>query len=97
MAFMIYSVDKPDSKHIRDEHRAAHYAFLEAHKHLLLASGGLQNDAGDEFIGSVILLDVDTRADAQDFVDQDPFTKAGLAQSLIIERWKKAFLNGQRI
>lgn len=96
MPFMIYSVDKPDSKAIRDEHRAAHYAFLQQHQGKLLASGGLQDDSGERFIGSSILLDVDTRAEAQAFVDEDPFTQAGLAQAVVISRWKKAFFNGER-
>lgn len=97
MPYMIYSVDKPDSTSIRDEHRAAHYAFLQRHAQRLIASGGLQDDRGESFIGSTILLDVETREEAQAFVDEDPFTKAGLAHSVVIARWKKAFLNGERV
>lgn len=97
MPFMIYSVDKPNSKPIRDEHRAAHFAFLEKHQERLLASGGLQDDAGERFIGSCILLDVDTREQAQAFVNEDPFTKAGLAQEVVIKRWKAAFFAGKRV
>lgn len=97
MPYMIYSVDKSDSQSIRDTHRTAHYAFLEARQHLLISSGGLQDDAGQRFIGSVILLDVDTREQAQAFVDEDPFTRAGLAQTVVIERWKPAFLGGKRV
>lgn len=96
MPYMIYSVDKPDSESIRDEHRAAHYAFLQKHSYRLIASGGLQDDSGERFIGSTILLDVETRAQAQAFVEEDPFTKAGLAQAVVISRWKKAFFNGER-
>lgn len=97
MAFAIYSQDKPAHQHVRDEHRAAHYAYLEQHSALLIASGGLQDDAGQTMIGSVIILDVETREEASRFVDGDPFTRAGLAERVEIVRWKKAFFDGKRV
>jgi uncharacterized protein YciI len=97
MPYVIHTIDKPGSKAIRDAHRAAHYIFLQKHQLKLIASGGLQDDAGERFIGSTIVLDVDTREEAQAFVDEDPFTHAGLAQTIVIERWKPAFLQGERV
>jgi uncharacterized protein YciI len=95
--YMIYTVDKPASKAIRDQFRSAHYEFLQRHKRLLIASGGLQDDSGETFVGSTILLDVDTREQAQAFLDEDPFTAAGLAGTVVITRWKKAFIGGERV
>ena len=97
LPYMIYTVDKPGSKAVRDQFRGAHYEFLQRHQRLLIASGGLQDDAAESFVGSVILLDVDTRAEAQAFVDEDPFTLAGLAGTIVITRWKKAFIGGERV
>ncbi|MDP3138771.1 MAG: YciI family protein [Burkholderiaceae bacterium] len=97
MPYMIYTVDKPDSRAVRDAHRAAHYEFLQRHQKRLIASGGLQDDAGEVFNGGTILLDVDTRQEAQAFVDEDPFTHAGLAQTVVITRWKMAFFDGARV
>lgn len=97
MAFLILTTDKADSKHIRDEFRSQHYAFLEERSDLLIASGGLQDDADEEFIGAAIIVDVDTREDAEAFVAADPFTDAGLFETVQIVRWKKAFLDGKRV
>lgn len=97
MAFLILTIDKPDSADIRAQFRAQHYAFLEAQVDRLIASGGLQDDAGATFVGAAILLDCETRAEAETFVEQDPFTAAGLFETVQIVRWKKAFLDGRRV
>lgn len=97
MAFLIVTYDNPGSGAIRDTHRAAHYAFLARHAPRLLASGGLQDDGGSPFHGAAILLDVDSQAEAEAFVAEDPFNAAGLFASISIERWKPAYLNGRRL
>lgn len=96
MAFLILTMDKPGTEQIRAQFRAQHYAFLEERIASLIASGGLQDDGGESFIGAAILLDCDTRAEAEAFVAADPFTAAGLFESVNIVRWKKAFLDGMR-
>ncbi|GGZ11137.1 YciI family protein [Novosphingobium colocasiae] len=96
MAFLILTMDKLGTEHIRAQFRAQHYAFLEERAASLVASGGLQDDSGETFIGAAILLDCDTRAEAEAFVAADPFTTADLFESVNIVRWKKAFLNGAR-
>ncbi len=97
MPFMILTRDKPGHKHVREAHRAAHYAHLERHLHLLLASGGLRTDADDDFLGGLIVLDTDSRAEAQRFADADPFTIAGLFETVEIERWRAAFLDRRKV
>ncbi|CAN5413119.1 hypothetical protein BH10PSE18_BH10PSE18_00910 [soil metagenome] len=96
MFYIVLTEDKPGCQALRDQHRAAHYAYLVAHEHLLLASGGLQTEDGDGFIGGLIVLKVDSRAEAEQFAAQDPFTKAGLFAFVRIERWKRAFFDFER-
>jgi len=97
MAFMIVTFDAPGKRAVRDAHRAAHYAFLEAHQDRIIASGGLRDDEDQEFIGGLILLDVPTRAEAVAFTDHDPFQQAGLFGSVTITRWRKAFFDFKRV
>jgi uncharacterized protein YciI len=42
-------------------------------------------------------VDTDSREEAEEFVRNDPFSKAGLFESLVITRWRKAFFDGQRL
>ena len=97
MAFAIYTRDKPGHKAVRDSYRAAHYAYLQQHRHLLIASGGLQDDAGAEMLGGLIIIDVDTAEAARQFVAADPFTLADLFEKVDIVRWKIAFFDGKRV
>ena len=97
MAFAIYTRDKAGHKAVRDEYRAAHYAYLQQNQHRLIASGGLQDDAGIEMFGGLIIIDVDSLDEVRDFVDHDPFTIADLFEKVDIVRWKIAFFDGKRV
>lgn len=97
MPFAIYTKDRPEAQAVRAEHRAAHYEYLQAHSAQLIASGGLQDEAGQQMIGGLIILDVENRADVDRFVDNDPFTRAGLFEQVDVVRWKMAFFDGQRV
>ncbi len=97
MAFAIVTKDKPNSLQVRMDHRADHIAYLIATVDKLLAAGGLIEDDGSGGSGGVILLDVETRAEAEEFVANDPFTKAELFESATITRWRKAFFDFQKL
>lgn len=91
MAFLILTIDRAGHVAVRDRHRAAHYAYLIAHEALILAGGGLQDDAASLFTGGLLLIDVQTRAEAEAFATADPFAQAGLFAETRIVRWKQAF------
>jgi uncharacterized protein YciI len=40
-------------------------------------------------------VDVETRAEAEDFVNRDPFAEAGLFERMTVTRWRKAYLDGK--
>ena len=79
--------DKPDALPIRQENRPAHVAYLKSGTAVQQA-GPLLDDAG-EMAGSLIILDVTDMAAAQAWVDQDPYGKAGLFQSVQLIAWNR--------
>lgn len=93
MPYAIQTKDKPGHGHVRAEVRAVHLEFLEANKDKLLAAGALIDDDGSGGSGGIIIVDVDDRAAAEAFIAEDPFTKAGLFESVTVTRWRKAFFN----
>lgn len=97
MPYVIQTVDKPDSAEVRANARPAHLEYLTANKHLLLAAGAVVNDDGTGGHGGVLIVDTDDRAAAERFINEDPFTKAGLFQSVTVTRWRKAFFNKERL
>lgn len=94
MPYFVETFDKPGHQQVRLDNRPTHLEFLEENKALLLACGAKLADDSEEATGGVYLLDVDTRAAAEEFIAQDPFTKAGLFAEVKISRWRKAFLDG---
>ena len=55
------------------------------------------NDDGSVGTGGIIILDTDDREEAELFAANDPYTKAGLFESVEITRWRKVFFNGERV
>ncbi|MDR6180900.1 uncharacterized protein YciI [Pseudomonas sp. SORGH_AS 211] len=95
MPFLIETFDKPDSLALRQQHRPAHLGFLRENAAALLACGAKLSDDGETATGSVYIVDVETRAEAEAFIARDPFTSAGLPGEVRITRWRKAILDGK--
>ena len=97
MPYMIATYDKPGHEHVRDATRAKHLEYLEANVERMIAGGGFWNDEGTSVIGGLILVDVDTRAEAGAFIADDPFTAADLFERVELVRWRQSFLDFKRV
>jgi uncharacterized protein YciI len=97
MPFAIITIDKPDSLELRTQHREPHLAYLDENKGKLLAAGAKVDDQGQGGYGGVIIVDTEDRAEAEAFIQNDPFTKAGLFSWIEVVRWRKAFFNFERL
>ncbi|MEZ5720916.1 MAG: YciI family protein [Paracoccaceae bacterium] len=84
--YAIICTDKDGALETRKANRDAHLAYAAATPVVL--AGPFQNEAGD-MIGSLLLVDVATRAEAEAWAANDPYAKAGLFQKVRIERFKK--------
>ncbi len=97
MPYAIQTKDKPDHGNLRAELRDAHLAFLNANLDKLLAAGAVIDDDGTGGHGGILIVDTDDRAEAEAFAADDPFTKAGLFESVTVTRWRKAFFNFENL
>ena len=97
MPYAIVTFDKPDHGALRASVRERHVAYLEANVHRLLAAGAMTEDDGTGGSGGIILVDTDSREEAERFIADDPFTQAGLFDRVIVKRWRKAFFDGKRV
>lgn len=89
MAFMIYCLDKPDHLETRMTNRPAHVDHLIAHEAHLITGGPLLE--GEKMIGSLLVVDFATRAEVDTFLAADPYTRAGLFQSVTVKPYKNVF------
>jgi uncharacterized protein YciI len=97
VAFVITTYDKPGHQHVRDAIRPRHLEYLEANVKKMIAGGGFFNDDGTAVIGGLIIVDVNTRAEAEAFIKDDPFTAGNLFERVEITRWKSSFFDYRRV
>ena len=96
MPFLIDTTDRPGTASLREEIRPAHLDYLVASTSMLLAAGAKLSDDGKTALGSFYIVDTDSRAGAQAFIDADPFAVAGLFETIVITNWRKGFFNFAR-
>lgn len=96
MPWMIVSEDAPNGAAIRADRVVmdAHWAYELSIKHKILCAGSLRTDDGGTPIGSLLVLDVETREEALAIINADPATKAGLRTKMMVKRWNKAIFGG---
>ena len=97
MPYAIITRDKPNSLQVRNEARAEHLDYLTRKQDKLLAAGAQTDDEGQGGYGGIIIVDTEDRAEAEAFIRDDPFTKAGLFAGIEVVRWRKAFFDKKRL
>ncbi len=86
MLVALIARDMPGKIELRRENRAAHLDYIEE-TGIVTHAGPLIVD--DEMAGSLVILEVETMEQAQDWADNDPYTRAGLFESVNLIEWKK--------
>ncbi len=87
MRFAVICLDRTNALQTRVENRAAHLAHIEASG--VVEQAGPFIDAAGQMCGSLIILQVESRADADAWVAADPYGKAGLFASVMVQEWKR--------
>ena len=87
MRFALMTKDKPGALQTRMDNREAHLAYI-AETGVVEMAGPVLDDDG-QMCGSLIVLEVANLAAAQAWADNDPYAKAGLFSSVILQAWKK--------
>jgi len=95
MLWAISRVAAPNFAALREQGLQAHLDYLRSRKSILVVSGATLTDDGEAVTGSLLIVNVGSRAEARAFVDGDPFTKAGLFSNVTITRMRKGQWNPQ--
>ena len=86
MRFAVICHDKPGHLEVRQANRAAHLAYIEATGIVEMAGPFLQDG---QMCGSLVILQADNLASAEDWVAGDPYGHSGLFDSVTVTEWKK--------
>jgi hypothetical protein len=96
MLFTIVCTDKPGSADIRESTRAAHRDYLVPNLPKLIHAGA-QLDLAGKPCGSLFIIEVTDRAEAEKFSAGDPYFKAGLFESVEIRTYRASIRDGVRV
>lgn len=87
--FIVHCLDAPDALPRRLEHYEAHKAYLNTASVRILVSGPLMSDDGETMIGSLFLIEAETKAAVEAFNAADPFRRTGIWAEIRIHRFLK--------
>jgi hypothetical protein len=93
MLYIIYQEDGPNAPALRKLHRDAHFAYLGRHKDILVLGGALLDDDGERRVGSVLIVNVAGRDEAEAFSRDEPLRKGGVFKSVKITRMRRGQWN----
>jgi len=79
--FAFHLIDRPGAGTLRSELRPLHKAYLAQVADRIAFAGPLTTDDGAAMLGSLLVIDFDSRADAEAWRAAEPFSRAGLYAS----------------
>ena len=81
MIFAFFLKDRPGVSELRTQIRPIHKEYLGKMADQIAFAGPLTADDGVQMIGSLLVMDFPNRAEAQAWIENEPFTKAGVYQT----------------
>jgi uncharacterized protein YciI len=87
MRVALICIDRPGALQTRLDNRPAHLAHIQQSGIVEMAGPFLDPDGA--MIGSLIILSVDSMAEAEHWAAEDPYARAGLFESVTLREWKK--------
>jgi uncharacterized protein YciI len=77
--------------------RPIHVDYVASNAHHIIASGGLFPDDDDFPNGGLIILDVESRREAVQYIENDPFFLNGIFTTYTIHRFRKFIFDHKRV
>ena len=93
MLFVLICPPKPGSLALRRATRPQHMAYLETYKSRIVQAGPMLDGDGRP-CGSLLMVDVADRAEAEGFAAADPYTRSLLFESVVIRPYRAVFCDG---
>ena len=87
MRYALICIDKPNALQTRTENRQAHLEYIQSTG--VVEQAGPFIDAAGQMCGSLLILSVGSKAEADAWAAGDPYAKAGLFQSVMVQEWKR--------
>lgn len=89
MHFVVFATDKPGMGDVRANVRPSHREYLRHHYHpvKVLLGGPTLDDCEERMNGTMLVIEAESLQQVRDYVNQDPYSQAGLFASLEVRPW----------
>jgi hypothetical protein len=87
MLYALICEDKADSEELRKSVRTAHLEYIRAYD--VCYAGPMLSDDESTMIGSIIVIEAQDRAAAQEFANGDPYGLAGLFANVTMRPFRQ--------
>jgi uncharacterized protein len=84
MIFAILLMDRPGTADLRAKIRPEHRAYLAEQSERMAFAGPLTSDDGQTVVGSLLAMEFPSRAAVDEWLKDEPFTKAGVYEKPVI-------------
>lgn len=89
MMFVLTCLDRADAGSLRADTRPAHVDYLRRHMGHIVMAGPLLGADEKTPVGSLLVMEFDSRAALDRFAAEDPYVKAGLFESVTVRPFRK--------
>ncbi len=89
MLYMIHGIDAPGAADLRKATREEHFGYLADNQAIMVLGGATLADDGVARTGSVLIINVPSREDADKFAADEPFNNAGVFSSVTVTRMRR--------
>lgn len=93
MLFAIVAIDRPGRLERRKKARPKHLAYLSKKNKKVRAAGAFTAEDGTPS-GSLLIIECKDLKEAEAMIARDPYTKAGLFESVTVRPWKHTVGSG---
>ena len=93
MLWAITRVSVPNKEKERETYVQSHRDYLKSQHRILVLAGARLSDDGETQLGSLLVVNVGSRAEVQAFLDADPLMKCGVFKVTDISRLRKGHFN----
>jgi len=97
MLFSVTLRDRPDSAALRAETAAQHRDYVARFVPQIVLGGPLLAADGETMVGSQIIIDMPDAQAVRAFVENEPYTRAGLFEQVQIRRFRSVVSNPELI
>ncbi len=88
MLYVLLCFDRPGSEALRQANRAAHLDYVAANGDAVKFAGPFLSDDEQTSIGSMLVIEAESKAAAEAWAALDPYARAGLFEDVEIHAWR---------